>query len=267
MIYHNINPTLFKIGFLEIRWYGLMYIFSFILGYILLKKFFRIRGISISKEKYDNLLFNIMLGVIIGGRLGYILFYNLPFYLENPLNIFKVWLGGMSFHGGALAVIIIGYFFCRKNKLNFYQIGDPIMPLVSIGLLLGRLGNFINGELYGKVSDLPWAMVFPGSDGKPRHPSQLYEAFLEGVLLFIISYIILKKTKREGIVFWSWLGFYGVFRFMVEFVREPDAHLGYIFWFFTMGQILSSIMIIVSAAALIYLATRKRTDAENNTTP
>ncbi len=261
MIYHNINPTLVKLGFLEIRWYGLMYILSFLVGYILLKKFLKLKGISISREKYDNLLFNIMLGVIVGGRLGYILFYNLPFYLHNPLNIFKVWLGGMSFHGGALGVIIIGYIFCRKNKLSFYQMADPVMPLVSLGLLLGRLGNFINGELYGKVSHLPWAMVFPGSDGKPRHPSQLYEAFLEGILLFVITFIILKYSKKAGIVFWSWLGFYGLFRFLVEFVREPDAHLGYIFWFFTMGQILSSVMIIVSASALIYISATNKQDA------
>jgi phosphatidylglycerol---prolipoprotein diacylglyceryl transferase len=264
MIYHNINPTIFKIGFLEIRWYGLMYIISFILGYILLKKFFQIRKIAIDKEKYDNLLFYIMLGVIIGGRLGYILFYNLPFYLDNPLNILKVWLGGMSFHGGALGVIVFGFIFCRKNKLNFMQMADPAMPIVSLGLLLGRLGNFINGELYGKVSSLPWAMVFPGSDGKPRHPSQLYEAFLEGILLFLISYLILKYSKREGVVFWSWIGFYGLFRFLVEFVREPDAHLGYIFWFFTMGQILSLLMIIVSIAALILLLKRNRENVEEN---
>ncbi|MFC1887470.1 prolipoprotein diacylglyceryl transferase [Candidatus Cloacimonadota bacterium] len=264
MIYHNINPTLFKIGFLEIRWYGLMYIFSFILGYILLKKFFELRNIEISREKYDNLLFYIMLGVIVGGRVGYILFYNLPFYLEHPLNILKVWLGGMSFHGGAIGVIGFGYLFCRKNQLKFFQMADPAMPIVSLGLLLGRFGNFINGELYGKVSDLPWAMVFPGSDGKPRHPSQLYEAFLEGALLFLISYLILKYNKREGVVFWSWIGFYGLFRFLVEFVREPDAHLGYIFWFFTMGQILSSVMIIISVVALIILVNRNRQNAEEN---
>jgi len=261
MIYHNINPTLLKIGFLEIRWYGLMYIFSFILGYILLKKFLVMKDIKISREKYDNLLFNIMLGVIVGGRLGYILFYNLPFYIDNPLHIFKVWMGGMSFHGGAIGVIIIGYFFCKKNKLSFYQMADPIMPLASLGLFLGRMGNFINGELYGKITNVPWAMVFPYSDGNPRHPSQLYEAFLEGVLLFLISYLILRKSKTSGIVFWSWIGFYGLFRFLVEFVREPDAHLGYIFWFFTMGQILSSVMILISIIALILLSRRSSNNA------
>jgi len=264
MIYHNINPTILKIGFLEIRWYGLMYIVSFIIGYILLKKFFQMKGISISREKYDNLLFYIMLGVIIGGRLGYIVFYNLPFYLEHPFHIFKVWMGGMSFHGGAIGVILAGYIFCKKNNFSFYQLADPAMPLVSIGLFLGRMGNFINGELYGKISTLPWAMVFPGSDGNPRHPSQLYEAFLEGILLFFISYLILKKTEVEGIVFWSWLGFYGIFRFLVEFVREPDAHLGYILWIFTTGQLLSFAMILVSIIALILLVKRSRKNVGKN---
>ncbi len=257
MIYHNINPTIIKIGFLEIRWYGLMYIVSFILGYFLLKKFFLFKKITLSKEKYDNLLFDIMLGVIIGGRLGYILFYNLSFYIENPLNMLKVWMGGMSFHGGAIGVVIIGYLFCRKNKLSFYQMADPVMPLISIGLFLGRLGNFINGELYGKISDVPWAMVFPYSDGNPRHPSQLYEAFLEGILLFVITYIILRKSNTQGLVFWSWIGFYGLFRFLIEFVREPDAHLGYIFWFLTMGQILSFVMVLVSTVAIIIILGKK----------
>jgi len=262
MIYHNINPTIFKIGFLEVRWYGLMYIISFILGYFLLKKFFQLKNITLSKEKYDNLLFDIMLGVIIGGRLGYILFYNLSFYIENPLNMLKVWMGGMSFHGGAIGVIIIGYIFCRKNKLSFYQMADPVIPLISIGLFLGRVGNFINGELYGKVTDVPWAMVFPYSDGNPRHPSQLYEALLEGILLFLITYAILRKSKTHGLVFWSWIGFYGLFRFLVEFVREPDAHLGYIFWFFTMGQILSSVMVLVSITAIIILGKKSRKNVD-----
>jgi len=257
MIYHNINPTIFKIGFLEIRWYGLMYIISFILGYYLLKKFFKLKQITLSREKYDNLLFYIMLGVIIGGRFGYILFYNLSFYIEHPLNMFKVWMGGMSFHGGAIGVVIVGYIFCKKNNFNFYQMADPVIPLISVGLFLGRLGNFINGELYGKISDVPWAMVFPNSDGNPRHPSQLYEAFLEGILLFAITYFILRKSKIHGVVFWSWIGFYGLFRFLIEFVREPDAHLGYIFWFFTMGQILSSVMVLVSSIAILIILGKK----------
>ncbi len=256
----EINPTLFKIGFLEIRWYGLFYIISFIIGYFFLKQMLLQRNIKLSKEKYDNFLFNIMLGVIIGGRLGYVIFYNLSYYFHNPLHIFTVWEGGMSFHGGAIGVIIIGYFFCKKNKFSFYQLADPAMPLVSIGLGLGRLGNFINGELYGRITSAPWGMVFPLSDGNPRHPSQLYEAFLEGFLLFFISLIIFKKITKPGVTFWSWIGFYGIFRFLVEFYREPDPQLGFIFNFITMGQILSLSMIIAALIGLILLLKKNKTN-------
>lgn len=250
MTFPQINPTLFNIGPLEIRWYGLMYFFSLIIGYLLLKRFLKFRAVELKKELYESLIFYIMLGVVIGGRLGYVIFYHPLYYLKNPLHIFTVWQGGMSFHGGALGVIILGFWFCRKYKLRFYQLADPAMPLISIGLLLGRLGNFINGELYGRVTTLPWGMIFPGSDGRPRHPSQLYEAFLEGILLFLISYLILRISQREGIVFWSWIGLYGLFRFLVEFLREPDAHLGFIISFLTMGQILSVAMIIAGIIGL-----------------
>jgi phosphatidylglycerol:prolipoprotein diacylglycerol transferase len=260
----DINPTIFKIGFLEIRWYGLFYIISFVLGYIFYRPLMIHRDVKLSKEKYDNFLFNIMLGVIIGGRLGYVIFYNLTYYLQNPLHIFTVWEGGMSFHGGAIGVILIGYLFCRKNKFSFYQLADPAMPLVSIGLGLGRLGNFINGELYGRITDVPWGMVFPLSDGQPRHPSQLYEAFLEGLILFIISLIILKKVRRHGVAFWSWIGGYGIFRFLVEYYREPDPQLGYIFNFITMGQILSFLMILVAAIGLIMLYKKKTDDLQTH---
>lgn len=252
--YPQINPTIIKIGFLEIRWYGLLYIVSFILGYIFLKKLFAMKNIKITKDKYDSFLFYIMIGVIVGGRLGYILFYNLSYYITNPLHILTVWEGGMSFHGGAIAVVIMGFVFCHKYNYKFYQLADPVMPMAAIGLFLGRIGNFINAELYGRVTNLPWGMIFPGSDdGLPRHPSQLYEAFFEGLVLFLITYLILKKIKKQGLVFWIWIALYGVFRFLIEFVREPDAHLGYIFWFFTMGQILCAIMIITSIIAITIL--------------
>jgi len=253
LTYPQINPTLFKIGPLQIRWYGILYIISFVIGYISLRKFLTYRDIKMDKDKYDNFLFNIMLGVIIGGRLGYVIFYNLGYYLRNPLQILAVWEGGMSFHGGAAAVILLGYFYCKKHGYSFYQLADPAMPLVSIGLGLGRIGNFINGELYGRITNVPWAMIFPNSDGNPRHPSQIYEAFLEGFLLFFISYFMLKKFKTRGLVFWSWIGLYGIFRFAVEYVREPDPQLGYILGFITMGQILSAIMIIAAIVGVISL--------------
>jgi phosphatidylglycerol:prolipoprotein diacylglycerol transferase len=259
-----INPTIFKIGMFEIRWYGLFYIVGFVLAYIFVKKNFAYKKLILKKEEYESLLFNMMLGVIIGARFGYVLFYNLSYYLHHPLEIFVVWHGGMSFHGGAIGVIIFGYLFCRKYKYKFFELADPVVPLVSIGLFFGRIGNFINAELYGKITNQPWGMVFPNSDGNPRHPSQLYEAFLEGLLLFVISYIVFRKVKKTGITFWSWVGFYGLFRFLVEFVREPDAHLGYIFWFMTMGQILSAIMVLASLIAIFLIARKKSDEAQES---
>lgn len=253
MNFPDINPTILKLGPFEIRWYGLMYIFGAILGFIFVKKLYKLKKIKISDEKYESLIFYIMLGVIFGGRLGYIIFYNLSYYISSPLHIFTVWEGGMSFHGGALGVIIAGIIFCKKNNLSFYRMADPVMPMVSIGLLLGRIGNFINGELYGRVTTSSWGMIFPTGGNLPRHPSQLYEAALEGLALFFISLVVLFKTKKNGLTFWTWIGFYGIFRFLVEFVREPDNHLGTLFSFVTMGQLLSSVMILTSIIGIILI--------------
>ena len=250
--YPDINPTIIKFGSLDIRWYGFLYIVGFLIGYIFLRKLLKYRKINLKKDEYENMLFRIMLGIIIGGRLGYILFYNLSYYFVHPLDIFKVWEGGMSFHGGAIAVIILGYFFCKKHKLSFYQLADPVLPLASIGIGLGRLGNFINAELYGRVTNVPWAMIFPTDPQKlPRHPSQLYEIFLEGIVLFVVSFLMLRKISKPGFVFWAWIGLYGLFRFLVEFVREPDTQLGFVLGFMTMGQVLSLFMFISSIIALI----------------
>ncbi len=250
--YPDINPSIIKFGSLDIRWYGFLYIVGFLIGYIFLRKLLKYRKINLKKDEYENMLFRIMLGIIIGGRLGYILFYNLSYYFVHPLDIFKVWEGGMSFHGGAIAVIILGYFFCKKHKLSFYQLADPVLPLASIGIGLGRLGNFINAELYGRVTNVPWAMIFPTDPQKlPRHPSQLYEIFLEGIVLFVVSFLMLRKISKPGFVFWAWIGLYGLFRFLVEFVREPDTQLGFVLGFMTMGQVLSLFMFISSIIALI----------------
>jgi len=253
--YPNISPDIvrFSLGgiHLQIRWYGLFYVLSFIIAFFLYRHNLKLRNVKLSREQYESAIFHVMLGVILGGRLGYVLFYNLLFYLKNPLAIFAVWEGGMSFHGGALGVIIAGILFTHRHKLNFYALADAAIPIVTIGLGLGRLGNFINAELWGKPTNLPWGMVFPGSDGVPRHPTQLYELFLEGIVLSIISYLLLRKTKREGLVFYSFIGLYGLFRFLVEFVREPDdiefyTKFGYIFGFMSIGQFLSSLMIVVA---------------------
>ncbi|MCK4312772.1 MAG: prolipoprotein diacylglyceryl transferase [Candidatus Cloacimonetes bacterium] len=254
MKYPDINPSIIKFGSLDIRWYGFLYIVGFLIGYIFLRKLLKYRNIHLKKDEYENMLFRIMLGIIIGGRLGYILFYNLSYYFIHPLDILKVWEGGMSFHGGAIAVIILGYFFCKKHKLSFLQLADPVLPLASIGIGLGRLGNFINAELYGRVTNVPWAMIFPTDPQKlPRHPSQLYEIFLEGIVLFVVSFLMLRKISKPGIVFWTWIGLYGLFRFLVEFVREPDTQLGFILGPLTMGQVLSLFMIISGIIALILL--------------
>jgi phosphatidylglycerol:prolipoprotein diacylglycerol transferase len=260
----QISPDIVKFtlfGFpLQIRWYGLFYVISFILGYLLYRPNLKYRNVTLSREQYEGLVFSIMLGVILGGRLGYVIFYNLLYYLQHPMEIFAVWSGGMSFHGGALGVIIAGIIFLRRNKLNFWKLADPMMPLVAIGLGLGRLGNFINGELYGRITSVPWAMVFPESDGKPRHPTQLYEFFLEGVVLAIISQIVYRKTKIEGMGFWAFIGSYGIFRIIIEFFREPDKIAlykhGLFLGFITVGMLLSFLMVVASAAGIYYLYKR-----------
>lgn len=262
MRYPNINPEIigFEIGglHLSIRWYGLFYVLSFILAWIFYRKLLKYRQIELNRDQYESIIFAIMLGVILGGRLGYVLFYNLPYYLSHPLQIFAVWEGGMSFHGGALGVMIAGYIFVKKHKLSFGGMADAITPLVSIGLGLGRIGNFINGELWGKPTNLPWGMVFPDAGPLPRHPSQLYEMLLEGVVLFIVSFTLLKKIKTHGVVFWIWFALYGLFRFLIEFVREPDRlqvyeDYGYFFGFMSIGQFLSLLMMIVGVVAIILI--------------
>ncbi|HOG30914.1 MAG TPA: prolipoprotein diacylglyceryl transferase [Candidatus Cloacimonadota bacterium] len=264
--YPQISPDIVQFNLfgldLHIRWYGFFYVLSFIIGYIFYRRMLKIRGLHLSKEHYEGLIFAIMLGVVLGGRLGYILFYNLPYYLRYPLEIFSVWEGGMSFHGGALGVIIAGWVYLRKHKLSFYPLADAAMPLVAIGLGLGRLGNFINGELWGNVTTVPWGMVFPGAGDLPRHPTQLYEFFLEGVVLFIVTYLILRRCKKDGMGFWSFIGLYGVFRFLIEFVREPDdldvyRKYGYFLGFMTIGQILSLLMIIAAAIGIWSLYRQK----------
>ena len=259
----EINPTIVKIGMFEIRWYGLFYIIGFAIAYFFVKKSYALKNIIIKKEEYETLLFNLMLGVIIGARLGYILFYNFSYYLGHPLQILAVWQGGMSFHGGAIGVIIFGYFFCKKHNYNFYRLADPVAPFAAVALFLGRIGNFINGELWGRATNVPWAMIFPADPEQlPRHPSQLYEAFLEGVVIFIITYIMFRKVKRPGIVFWTWIGLYGLFRTLVEFVRQPDANLGHLIGFMTMGQILSSVMIILSLIGIGLILRVKKDETE-----
>ncbi|MDI6713761.1 MAG: prolipoprotein diacylglyceryl transferase [Thermodesulfovibrio sp.] len=250
--YPNINPEIVKVGPLSIRWYGLMYLIGFICSYLIVKREIKRKGIRVEKDFLENLYFYLILGLLIGARLGYVIFYNLSYYIENPLHIFALWQGGMSFHGGLIGVVISAWLFTRAKKFDFFTLTDMLVLTAPIGIGLGRIGNFINGELYGRVTNVPWAMIFPEGGPLPRHPSQLYEAALEGVVLFTILWFFKDKFSRSGILSSLFLVLYGIFRFFVEFFREPDPQIGYILGIFTMGQILCLIMIFSGALLLSY---------------
>ena len=254
----DIDPVAFSIGPIQVHWYGLMYLVGFLGGYWL--GVYRARSTpGWDKKLVSDLLFYIAVGVILGGRLGYALFYKFPYYLEHPVEIFFVWQGGMSFHGGLIGVLVALFLFGRKTDKTFFHVTDFVAPLVPLGLGFGRIGNFINQELWGKATDFPLAMVFPRTDPTltPRHPSMLYEAVLEGVVLFVILWWFSSKPRQTGAVSGMFLVCYGAFRFLVEFVREPDAHLGYLAWdWVTMGQILSVPMIGFG----LWLLLRRTTD-------
>lgn len=239
MLSPRIDPVAVSIGPLQLHWYGLMYLVGFVVGWLLGRLRARRPGSGWTPVEVDDLLTCVMLGVIVGGRLGYALFYDLPAFLADPLEIFRIWHGGMSFHGGLLGAAAAFFWFARSRKRSFLQVSDFVAPLVPQALFFGRLGNFINGELWGKVSDVPWAMVFPGAGPLPRHPSQLYEALLEGLLLFVALWIYSATPRKPGAVSGFFALGYGLARFLVEFVRVPDAHLGYLaFGWLTMGQVL-----------------------------
>ncbi|HIF9076607.1 prolipoprotein diacylglyceryl transferase [Photobacterium damselae subsp. damselae] len=257
LTFPQIDPVLVQIGPLAIRWYGLMYLIGFAFAMWLANRRAEQPGSGWTKDQVSDLLFAGFLGVVIGGRIGYVLFYNFDLFLANPLYLFKVWTGGMSFHGGLLGVITAMFWYGHKNGRTFFSIADFIAPLVPFGLGMGRLGNFINGELWGRVTDVPWAMIFPTGGPLPRHPSQLYEFLLEGVVLFIILNLFIRKPRPTGAVSGLFLLCYGSFRFFVEFFRQPDAQLGFFDGWLTMGQILSTPMILLGAAILIWAYKKK----------
>ena len=250
MFINNFDPVAFEFLTFEIRWYSLSYIAGIILAWIYIKKFI-LKETEYSKY-IDDLISYVIIGVIIGGRLGYVIFYNLEYYISNPLEILMIWTGGMSFHGGVLGVIISTYLFCKKNKLSTFYFLDLISLSAPIGIFLGRIANFINSELYGTRTDFFLAVIFEKVDTVSRHPSQLYEAFFEGIILFILLNFIYKKyiNYKPGVLSALFLIFYSVFRFIIEFTREPDAHIGLVFMELSQGQVMSILFFVVGLIIL-----------------
>ncbi|NKI73167.1 prolipoprotein diacylglyceryl transferase [Dickeya sp. CFBP 2040] len=278
LVFPQFDPVIFSIGPVSLHWYGLMYLVGFVFAMWLAVRRASKPGSGWHKDEVENLLYFGFLGVFVGGRLGYVLFYAFPLFLDNPLYLFRVWDGGMSFHGGLLGVITVMLWFSHRTKRHFFQVSDFIAPLIPFGLGAGRLGNFINGELWGRVTtDTPWAMLFPGSRSEdmtlvatnpqwqaifnqygvlPRHPSQLYELALEGVVLFIILNVFIRKPRPMGSVSGLFLIGYGSFRIIVEFFRQPDAQLG-LFSGVSMGQILSIPMVLAGILMMVWAYRRQ----------
>lgn len=252
LTYPSIDPVAINLGPLKIHWYGLMYVIGIAAAWLLGRWRAQSDNNPLKPEQIDDLIFYIALGLVLGGRIGYILFYNFSAFIDEPLILFKVWQGGMSFHGGLIGALLATGLFARKYGHRFFEVTDFNTPLVPIGLGAGRIGNFINGELWGKTTDVPWAMVFPGAGPLQRHPSQLYEALLEGVLLFMITWTYSSRPRPMMAITGLGLLLYGAFRFAVEFVRLPDAHIGYLaFDWLTLGQVLSIPMIVIGMAMML----------------
>lgn len=249
--YPTIDPVAISLGPLQVHWYGLMYVLGFVAAWLLGR--LRASRIGLSKDDVGDYMFYGALGVVIGGRLGYALFYGLGQWQADPLWVFRVWDGGMSFHGGLLGVLLASLYFARRKGLAFFTLTDFVAPLVPIGLGAGRIGNFINHELPGRVTDLPWGMPFPSMGPQARHPSALYEALLEGLVLFVALWLISAKPRQRGLVSGWFLVLYGIFRFAVEFVRMPDAHIGFVaFDWLTMGMLLTLPMIAAGLGLILW---------------
>ena len=256
MYTHSLDPILFDFGFMVIRWYSLAYVFGILIGWwlgkrMILKKFQNL-NFNFDIKEFDNLITYIIISMLLGGRIGYVLFYNFGYYLSNPFDILKIWEGGMSFHGALIGIILGTYWFSIKKNIATFFLLDIVSFVAPIGIFFGRIANFINGELAGKTTDVFWGVIFPNIDNNIRHPSQLYEAFFEGVVLFIIMNLVLfRKNYKTGTCSYMFLIFYGIFRIFSEFFREPDSQVGFIFGPISMGMLLSTFMIF--AGTILYL--------------
>jgi phosphatidylglycerol:prolipoprotein diacylglycerol transferase len=265
----HLDPVIFDIGGFKLQYYGLMYVVAFVVTYLLVT--YRLKHeerFRLTPDQVQALITSMMLGVIVGGRLGYVLFYNLSYYLKHPLEIilpfdlsngFKfTGITGMSFHGGLICVILFTWLYCRKNSLRLLEVADLFIPAIPLGYTFGRIGNFINGELYGRVTSAPIGMLFPLAPGSQlRHPSQLYEALFEGVFLFLVLWSLRKRVRIPGAMLALYLIGYGTVRFFIEYFRQPDAHLGFVLFSFSMGQVLCLLMIGCGASLLVYLHHRQ----------
>ncbi len=258
--YPNINPIAIDFGFIKISWYAISYIVGILSSWYFILKIIKIKNIEINDRIISDLISNCIIGIILGGRLGYVIFYNPNYYFDNFMEIFKIWNGGMSFHGGFIGVILAIIYSSKTSKIPIIVFSDLISIVSPIGLFFGRLANFVNGELYGRVTNHHFGMIFPNSGKLPRHPSQLYEAFFEGLILFLIMVILMNKSKifeKKGLLTASFIFFYGTFRFFIEYFREPDGHIGLIYFNFSMGQILSLPMIVCGLYFMIIFYNKK----------
>ena len=259
----HISPNIFEIGSFQVRYYSLMYIIAFLLTYLLASYRIKRENYNYSTEVIQDFFVWAIVGLILGARLGYVLFYNLDYYMKYPLEIILpfdfahgmkyVGISGLSYHGGAIGVLLSTLMFCRKHQINFWRFADLFCPAIPLGYTFGRIGNFINGELYGRITDMPWGMYFPlDFSHQLRHPSQLYEAFFEGIVLFIILWSIRKKSPFDGFLFALYLIGYGLVRFIIEFYREPDIQLGLILGMFSMGQMLCILMMLAGVSVYLF---------------
>ncbi len=261
--YPAISPIIFSVGPLVIRWYSMAYLAGILIAWFLVNCNIKKNNLPLTKTDIEDLVFYMTLGIIIGGRLGYVLFYGTSSFWHNPLQILEIWKGGMSFHGGAAGVAAAAYMFARKVKYPFLGVTDLVVLYAPIGIFLGRLANFVNDELWGRVTDVPWAVRFPNGGGLPRHPSQLYEAFFEGIVMFIVLNLLWRyKPVREhkGTVSAMFVLLYGCFRILMEQFREPDAHMGFFFFHLTMGQILS-LPLVMLGTMVLWLVWRQKLKA------